>query len=227
VTDDADTVEPQKFQLSVGGLVQKTAGEQLYILPVNFVMGVCSRGEVGATFGYQRRDGAGTAPGKDSANGSTDLLLASKWQLWRTSDEAFKLGARVDLKLPVASRSGGLGTGDVDGGLVFIATRSWGKTSVDWNAGYLASDLSRGETGDDSWFLGQALRQKLNEQWTAIGEIFAVLPNTGQGGSANFHFSSGAQFTVRENLLISALVGSAAGHHSPDLTGYLGVTVVY
>lgn len=96
VTDDADTVEPQKFQLSVGGLLSKTAGEQLYIFPVNLVMGVSSRGEVGATFGYQWRDGTGTAPDKASAGGSTDVLLASKWQLWRTSDDAFKLSTRLD-----------------------------------------------------------------------------------------------------------------------------------
>jgi hypothetical protein len=227
VTDDADTVEPQKLQLSVGGLLEKTAGERLYLLPVNLVMGVSSHGEVSATFGYQWRDGAGPAPDKASAGGSTDVLLASKWQLWRTSDDAFKLSTRLDLKLPVASRSRGFGTGNVDGGLFLIATRFWGLTSLDWNLGYLASDLSRGAAEDDRWFLGQALRQKLDEHWTIIGEIFAVLPHTGQGGSANFNFNGGAQFTVRENLLISALIGSAAGHNSPDLTSYLGVTVVY
>lgn len=227
VTDDADTVEPQKLQLSVGALLEKTAGEQLYILPVNLVMGVSSRGEVGATFGYQWRDGAGTASDKASAGGSTDVLLASKWQLWRTSDDAFKLSTRLDFKLPVASRSRGFGTGNVDSGLFLIATRSWGPTALDWNIGYLASDLSRGGAEDDRWFLGEALRQKLDEHWTIIGETFAVLPHTGQGGSANFRFSGGAQFTVRENLLISALIGSATGHNSPDLTSYLGVTVAY
>ena len=227
VTDDADTVELKKIQLSAGAFLDKTAGEQNYLIPVNLVMGVSARGEVGATFGYQWRDGAGTAPDKANASGSTDLLLASKWQLWRTSDAAFKLSTRVDLKLPAASRSRGFGTGDVDGGLVLIATRSWGTTALDWNIGYLANDLSSGATEDDRWFFGQAVRQKLDEHWTIIGEIFAVVPHTGQGGSANFHFSGGAQFTVHENLLISALIGSAAGHDSPDLTGYLGFTVVY
>jgi hypothetical protein len=227
ITDDADTVELGKFQVSAGGLLDKTAGEQNYIIPVNLVLGVSSRGEVGATFGYQWRDGAGPAPDKSNASGSTDLLLATKWQLWRTSDEAFKLSTRVDLKLPVASRSHGFGTGDVDGGLVLIATRSWGTTTLDWNIGYLANDLSSGATEDDRWFFGQAVRQRLDEHWTIIGEVFAVVPHTGQGGSANFHFSGGAQFTVRENLLISALIGSAAGHDSPDLTSYVGFTVVY
>ena len=64
-------------------------------------------------------------------------------------------------------------------------------------------------------------------RWTIISEIFAVIPNTGPGGSSNFHFDGGAQFTVNENLIISALLGCAAGHHSPDLTSYLGMTVVF
>jgi len=70
------------------------------------------------------------------------------------------------------------------------------------------------------------VRQQLSDRWTAIGEIFAILPHS-DGGSANFHFSGGAQFTVRENFLLSALIGSAVGHNSPDLTSYLGFTFVY
>jgi hypothetical protein len=227
VTDDADTVEPQKLQLNVGGLLAKTAGEQLYAFPLNVITGLNSRAEIGATFGYQWRDGTGSAPDKASASGTTDLLLETKWQLWRTSDDAFKLSARLDLKLPVASRSRGLGTGDIDNGVVLIGTRSWGATALDWNIGYVATNLPRGVTTDDHCFFGQALRQKLDERWTIIGEILAMVPQTGRGGSANFDFNGGAQFNLRENLTISALVGSAAGHHSPDLTSYLGCTLVY
>jgi hypothetical protein len=227
IVDDADTAEPRKLQLNLGGLFSQTASKQLYTSLLTLDTGVSSRGEVSATFGYQWRDGAGSAPDKASANGNTDLLLGTKWQLWQTSDNAFKLSTRLDLKLPLASRSHGFGTGDVDSGLFLIATRTWGNTALDWNIGYVAVDLSRGVTADDTWFLGQAVRQKLSERWTVIGEVFAILPQTGQGGSATFHFDGGAHYTVRENLLISALIGSATGRDSPDLTSYLGLTVVY
>jgi hypothetical protein len=227
VTDDADTVEPQKLQVNAGGLFTKTAGEQLVAFPVNLITGVSSHGEIGATFGYQWRDGNGSAPDKSGASGSTDLFLGTKWQLWRTSDDAFKLSARLDLKLPVASRTRGFGSGDVDSGVVLIGTRSWGPTALDWNLGYVAVDLSHGVTADDHWFVGQAVRHELNEHWTIIGEVLGVFPQSGRGGSANFFFNAGAQYNVRKNFLISALLGSAAGHHSPDLTGYLGCTLVY
>jgi hypothetical protein len=227
ITDDADTVEPGQWQINTGSLFVRTASEQLFLFPVNLVTGLSSRGEVGVTLGYQVRDGTGSAPEKGDATGVTDLFLETKWRLWQAEDEKFKVSTRLDLKLPTASRSRGFGTGDLDAGVVLIATRSWGKTEIDWNLGYIAVDPSRGLARDDRWFFGQALRQKLNDRWTFISETFAIVPNTGAGGSSNFHFNAGAQFTIRENLIIWALLGSAAGHHSPDLTSFFGMTVVF
>jgi hypothetical protein len=227
VTDDADTVEAGKWQLNAGWLFTQSASEKLLASPVNLVTGLNSHAELGITFGYQRRDGAGAGPDKNDASGVTDILVGNKWRLWQAADEKLKIGARFDLKLPTAPGSRGLGTGDFDTAVTMIATRSVGNTDIDWNVGYVALDLAHRHARDDHWFFGQAIRRKINDRWTLIGEIFATVPNTGSGGSSNFHFSAGPQFTARENLVISALLGSEAGHHSPDLTGYLGVTVVY
>jgi hypothetical protein len=227
ITDDADTVGPGQWQLNTGWLFSHTASERLFVFPVNLVTGINSRAEVGITIGYQGRDGTGTTPDKRDASGATDLFLETKWHLYQTADEKFNLSARLDLKLPTASRSHGFGTADLDTGVVLIATRSWGATEIDWNLGYLAVDPARGSARDDHWFFGQALRQKLSERWNFIAETFAVIPNTGAGGSSNFHFSAGAQFTVHENFILSALLGSEAGHHSPDLTSFVGMTVVF
>jgi hypothetical protein len=219
VVDDADTVEPGRLQLNAGWQVSRTGSESLFSLPINPVLGLNSRAELGATFGYLWRCGA------NDADGISDLTIASKWHLWHTPDEKFKVTTRFDLKVPTASENNGLGTGNWDTGVVLIATRDWGRTSVDWNIGYSANDLPSGVLGDDHWFLGQAVRQRLSDRWTAIGEIFAILPHS--NGSADIHFDGGAQLTVRENLLVSALIGSAVGHDSPDLTSYLGFTFVY
>jgi hypothetical protein len=221
VTDDADTVDPGRLQLNAGWQLSRTGSVSLYSIPINPVLGLNSRGEVGLTFGYQWRGGS------SEANGITDLTFATKWQLWQAPDEKFKISARFDLKAPTAWEHSGLGTGDADAGIVLIATRSWGSTSVDWNLGYSAIDLSHAVFGDDHWFLGQAIRHELDKRWTLIGETFAVLPQGSEGGSVNIHFSAGAQFNVNENFLVSVLVGSAAGHNSPDLTSYLGFTFVF
>ena len=184
ITDDADTVDPGQWQLNTGWLFSHTASEQLFTFPVNLVTGISSRAEVGVTIGYQGRDGSGTAPEKRDANGVTDLLLETKWHLYQAADEKFNVSARFDVKLPTASRSQGFGTGDVDTDVVLIATRSWGATEIDWNLGYVAVDPARGSARDDHWFFGQALRRKLSEHWTFISENFAIVPNTGAGGSS-------------------------------------------
>jgi Putative MetA-pathway of phenol degradation len=221
VTDDADTVEPGHLQLNAGWQLSRTGSVSLYSIPLNPVLGVSSRGELGATFGYQWR----ASPAQ--ADGITDLAIATKWRLWHTEDNNFKVSTRFDLKVPTASEHSGLGRGKTDTSVVLIATRCWGPTCLDWNIGYSAIDLSHAVFSDDQWFLGQAVRQQLTERWTLIGEIYALLPQGDEGGSANVHFSAGAQFIVHENFLVSALIGSAAGSNSPDLTSYLGFTLVY
>ena len=227
VTDDADTVERGRLQLNSGWQFSRMASVGLHAIPVNPVLGVHSRGEFGLTFGYQWRYGLRNTPGQENADGITDLTLASKWRLWQTKDENFKVSARLDLKLPTASERKGLGTGDWDIGGVLIATRCWGRTCFDWNVGYTASDASRSVFGDDRWFVGQAVRHQLIERWTLIGEAYAIIPHRKNGDLTNVHFNSGAQFNVRENFLISALIGSAVGRSSPDLASYLGFTCVF
>lgn len=133
----------------------------------------------------------------------------------------------MDLKLPIASDRHGLGTGNPDIGVVGIATYTIGKTSLDFNAGYYAINISRADFDDDRWFVGQTIRQTLNEKWTLLTEVFAFLPNTRAGGHANWYFSGGPQWSVRENVSLCALFGSAVGHKSPDLTGTLEVTLTF
>jgi hypothetical protein len=227
VTDDADTVEAGKLQLNCDFQFVRTSSTSFYLVPINPVLGLTPRLELGAIFGYQWRDGSGSFPITDDADDLTDLTIAPKFRLWQGLEDKLKFSARMDLKLPIASDRHGLGTGNTDIGVVGIATYTFGKTSLDFNAGFYAIDISRADFDDDRWFVGQTIRQMLNEKWTLLAEVFAFLPNTRAGGHANWYFSGGPQWSVRENISFSALVGSAAGHKSPDLTGTLEVTLTF
>jgi outer membrane putative beta-barrel porin/alpha-amylase len=227
VTDDADTVEAGKLQLNCDFQFVRTSSTLFYLVPINPVLGLTPRLELGAIFGYQWRDGSGSFPTSDDADDLTDLTIAPKFRLWQGLEDKLKFSARMDLKLPIASDQQGLGTGNSDIGLVGIATYTIGKTSLDFNAGYYAISISRADFDDDRWLVGQTIRQVLNEKWTLLAEVFAFLPNTRAGGHANWFFSGGPQWSVRENISFSALVGSAAGRKSPDLTGTLEVTLTF
>ena len=143
------------------------------------------------------------------ADDITDLTIAPKFRLWQGPDDKLKFSARLDLKLPTASKRNGLGTGDPDVGLVGIATYKLGKTSFDSNFGYYAIDFSRTDFDNDRWFIGEAVRHEVNEKWTIAAEAYGLLPNKGAGGHATWYFSAGPQWCVRDNILVTALIGSA------------------
>jgi hypothetical protein len=227
VTDDADTVEPGMLQLNCDFQFVRTSSTSLYLETINPDLGLTACFELGAIFGYQWRDGSGSIATTGDADDLTDLTIAPKLRLWQGLEDKLKFGARMDLKLPIASDRHGLGTGNSDIGVVGIATYTIGKTSLDFNAGYNAIDISRADFEDDRWFVGQTVRRTLNKNWTFYAEVFAFLPNARAGGHANWYGSIGPQWSLRENLSLSAVVGSAAGHKSPDLTGTLEVAVTF
>ena len=81
VTDDADTVEPGKLQLNCDFQFVRTSSTSLYLVPISPVLGLTPRLELGAIFGYQRRDGSGSDPIINDADDLTDLTIAPKLRL--------------------------------------------------------------------------------------------------------------------------------------------------
>lgn len=222
--DDADPVSLHRLQINAVPQARQAPNGRLYALPFNPVYGVSARGELGATIGYLRFE---PAPGKEVLEaGASDLVVSTKWLLFESAS-GWKISARLDVGVPVASDRLGLGTGNPEVGGTVIVTRCWGGTCLDGNAAYLAVDVSRSVFSDDQWFLGEALRQELSGPWTFMAEVWALIPNGDQAAPANVHFDGGLQWAVRENLLLSGLVGSAAGRGSPDWIGRFGVTWVF
>jgi hypothetical protein len=93
VTDDADTVEAGKLQLNCDFQFVRTSSTSLYLVPINPVLGLTPRLELGAIFGYQRRDGSGSIPTTDDADDLTDLTIAPKLRLWQGLEDKLKFSA--------------------------------------------------------------------------------------------------------------------------------------
>lgn len=221
VTDDADTVEPGRWQFNGVWDFSRADGTAHHLWTLNPVVGLTPRLEFGVTFGWQWLDAGNPAA---NADGLTDFELSPKLRIWQQDEERFRISMRLDLKAPTAPRSKGLGSGETDLGAVLIATHRFGRTEADVNAGYTFTGLSRGRWRDDEWFVGAAARHELGARWTLLGEAHALIPPGGSTHFATVNFNGGAQFKLRENLLVSALIGSAAGPASPKLTSYLGFT---
>ena len=142
VVDDADTREAHHLQLNPDFAFVRQGSAWVYSIPINPVVGLNARTELGVIFGYQWRDGSGSTQRTGDANGISDLRIQSKICLWQCLDDKLKITTRLDIKLPTASEHRGLGTGNPDIGLVAIATHKNGKTNIDWNLGYHAIDVS-------------------------------------------------------------------------------------
>ena len=211
-TDDADTVEFGKCEFITGWQFNREDSVDLNGYYVNPNVGITPRAEAGLTFGYQWRDGPFGADGID------DLAFDIKWGLIGKEDVTpFRLAVRFDADVPTASPRLGLGTGEPDADAFLIATYTVRKTSFDWNIGYTKINASRPVFNDDLWFVGQAVRQEVNEKWAISSEVYAMIPQGSAGAPANINFDAGPQYTITENLLFSGVVGSAIGHDSPQL----------
>jgi len=222
--DDAEAVDWGHYQLNAGWQVAHTASSDLHVLPVNPVVGIASHAELGATLGYAWRDGRGVTPSQDDVDAIADLAIRTKWELGTHADDRLNLSVAVELDVPTGSAHRGLGTGHVDVGAVFIATRTWDSTSFDWNVGYFVVDAGGTSISDDAWLVGQAVRHQVSDRWTAIGEAYGVLPHTDGGAHTGF-FDAGLQFQVTDHVTLSVLVGTAVGRDSPDFTSTLSVTI--
>ena len=224
VVDDADTVERGRLQLNLVWFFDELPGGHTNLVPVNPVVGLTTRGEVGLSFGYLRHET--DVPPFGLASGPFDVILGSKWKLVR-SEGGLQLTGRVDVKFPSASESDRLGSGDTDLGGFLIATRCWGDVCFDWNVGYLAAALSRGASSDDSWFLGQAVRFSAGERWTIMTEAWGRVPSAGSAPPATGRAQAGVQYGIRENFLVAGLAGAGFGHDAPGLVTTVGLTWVF
>jgi hypothetical protein len=218
VTDDATPVDFRQLQICTGWQFSRADAVDLDGYYLNPTIGITPRSELGLSFGYQWRDGP------ESANGITDLSAETKWLVWKTQNDPFRVSMRFDLKLPTASPALGLGTGTPDADVLLIATCSHTNTSLDWDIGYTKIDATHAVFSADRWFLGQTIRQQLNDTWTLMGEAYATIPNSSAGAPMNLNFDGGVQYSVKQNILLSLLVGSAAGRDSPELTANFCLT---
>jgi hypothetical protein len=203
VTDDADTVPSGKLQLGTGVEYYKAGSLRRWSLPVNPVIGLNDRWEAGVFFGYQWQDVGDSVGSTTNADGVLDTTLSTKWKWFDQTNHWFSLSSRLDLKVPTASASKGLGTGKTDVGVVLIATKTVGATSFDFNLGYTFFDPAGTGLGDDELFVGQTVRHALSERWTLVGEVFGRVPFGGER-DATANFNGGVQFFLKPNLALEA-----------------------
>lgn len=223
--DDADPVDTGTFEFEAGALYEHESRCKHWDSPFGLTYGLLPGLEAGLGFGGQleRRTEFHEESGTEhSAHeyGFGDLAMAAKWQLI----EACPLGARHALapsvKLPTADEDRGLGSGEADADLTWIASRSLGeKAGAHLNLGYSWV----GGPDDDVLHYGVALDYHLAEAIQGVGEVFAE--NVFGGGSDTvLQGNLGLRWKPADDLTLDVAAGAKLRGDAPDFTVTAGLT---
>jgi len=217
--DDASTVANGDVQIEAGVGFVRDGATHHFDFPFSVSYGVVPTLQVGAGFGGQLEERLDDNGNRCTESGLGDLVLATKWN--PLSAERFWADHSMALavKFPTADCDKGLGSGETDVDLTYIATKSLGqKLNADLNLGYTW-------VGGDADVLhyGLALRWQAKERLELVGEIFADTP-LGDGNTTAVTFNGGLRWQIVDGLVLDAAAGAGLRGDAPDWTATVGLT---
>lgn len=223
--DDADSVGAGQFEFEAGAAYAHDSNCKHWDFPFGLTYGLIRHVEVGVGFGGQFEERTELLEDSDAKrcireHGIGDLVIGAKWQF----TESCPLGARHALvpsvKFPTADDEDGLGNGETDYDVTWIASRSIGKKAgVHLNLGYSWI----GGADDDVLHYGMALDYQIVEAVQWVGEVFAEKTFAG-GTDTVVQYNSGFRWNPTEGVTLDIAGGSKISGDAPDFTSTVGLT---
>lgn len=221
--DDADPADPGVFELETGLDYCDDGDTRCHETPIGLSYGLMPSVEVGIGFGFihEKRN-----PGSDKEAGISDLTLGAKWQFLQESCRMPRQALAAEIKCPTADEDKGLGSGEFDYGLIWIASKSLNeRTGIHVNAGYgwIGDPCLDDENTEDVFHYGIALDYLLTDGLQWIGEIFAEKEIKG-GNDTAVLYNTGLRWNASESLVLDLAAGSRLSDEGPELTATAGLT---
>ena len=223
--DDADPVDPAQFEFEAGAAYEHDSDCTHWDFPFGLTYGLFPRVEMGVGFGgqFEERTELLAESGEEECvreHGVGDLVVGAKWQ----GIESCPLGARhalaASVKLPTSDENKGLGSGETDYDLTWIASRSMGdKAGVHVNVGYAWI----GGPDDDVLHYGLALDYQIMDSVQWVGEVFAER-ETASGADTVVQYNTGFRWNPIETVTVDLAGGSRITGDAPDFTATAGLT---
>jgi len=223
--DDGDPVDSGQVEFEAGAAYEHDSDCKHWDFPFGLTYGLVPDIEIGIGFGGQFEER--TERLEDSGaevctreHGISDLAIGAKWQFM----ESCPLGARHALvssvKLPTADDEKGLGSGETDYDLTWIASRSISeKAGVHLNLGYSWI----GGPDDDVLHYGAALDYQIVDVIQWVGEVFAEKELAG-ATDVVVHYNTGFRWNPTESLTLDIAGGSKISGDASDFTTTAGLT---
>jgi len=223
--DDADPVDPGQFEFEAGAAYEHDSDCKHWDFPFGLTYGLFPRVEMGVGFGgqFEERTELLAESGEEECvreHGVGDLVVGAKWQFIPSCP----LGARhafvPSVKFPTSDEDKGLGSGETDCDLTWIASRSIGeKAGVHVNVGYSWI----GGPDDDVLHYGLALDCQMMDSVQWVGEVFAERESAA-GADTVVQYNTGFRWNPIESVTMDLAGGSRITGDAADFTATAGLT---
>jgi hypothetical protein len=208
VTDDADPVERGRVEVEFGLELETTPQSYSLTAPFAFGFGLADWLEVAIKPSALYVDDQDASPRR--VGGVGDLVLEAKARLpFRPLD--LDLALVPSLKIPTADEGRGLGTGEVDGGAVFVVTKAFTEAQkLHFNVGYTVTGKTPEVKLQDVLFIGLAGETMIpgfaEERLQLVAEVFGTTKEE-EDGRGDIQGRLGARYLAVEDLVLDAAIG--------------------
>ena len=221
-TDDVGITELGKFALELGfDFKRQDNHDRVYNPSWTLTYGLLERMEVGVGGGYlffQPKKG-------ENENGFADTQLKVKYRLTNEKPWIPSFGVKGTLKIPTASESKGLGSGDADFNIEAIATKNFGKHLViSLNLGYTFN----GEVHvDNDLTYGISATFALSDKWALLGEVFGSHKLNGNSKDRPLSGFIGTNYMITKDITWDAGIELGMNKAAPDYRVTTGLTILF
>lgn len=160
--------------------------------------------------------------GRETEGGVGDAMVGGKVRFFEAEEGSAALEGFV--KIPSASEDKELGTGELDAGFRFIASRTWGKDHWDFNLGGDFAGATDSGSNEARWTTVLTWSRPWNDRWGHYGELFLqFLP---EADDETITTDWGLTYRINPSFVLDAGVNIGLSEDAPNFQFLLGLTKV-
>jgi len=217
-TEDTGTVEPGKAELELSLNYAKNPDDNTWSTLGVVSFGVFPRFEARVELPVLLVE----PEDEKSQTGIGDTLVGFKYRLLDERAALPALLGSLTLRLPTGDADRGLGSEDVDVGLLGVISKSVGPLTFFGNLGYTFV------TRDDDpnfWTFNAALEYRATQSWSLVGEVVSAVSDGKGADTVVLRLGSG--YAVTDRIKLDGAVGFGVTKESPDVILTVGVAIAF
>lgn len=217
-TEDTGTVEPGKAEMELSLNYAKNPHDNTGSTLGVFTLGVFPRFEARVELPVLLVE-----PEDDkSQTGIGDTLVGFKYRLLDERAALPALLGSLTLRLPTGDAERGLGSEDVDVGLLGVIGKSFGSLTFFGNLGYTI--VTRDED-PNFWSFNAAVEYRATQAWSLVGEVVSTVGESKAADTVVLRL--GNVYALTDRIKLDGAVGFGVTKESPDVIVTVGVTIAF